>query len=312
MRPYREHLYPSADDLELFARDYAHPSPRTTLLCLPGLTANSADFDSLAARFGETCRIVAPDLRGRGRSPFGNPLGLPIGVLDVHDVLQLAESLMLDDPILLGTSMSAWTAMTLAAIAAGAPLGPLVDDMRARFPAAGRLRVRGVILNDLGPELSPSGIAAGRDFDANAGDVRTWDDAAREARRGGESEAPGMPDEFWMRRARARYHENHEGIPVLAYDPAILPQLPPTEGSDDRRPSPPAIDVWPIYRAMGSTPTLILRGELSRTFTDECLQRMLRERPVATAATIPRRGHCPLLDEPESVSPIEAFLDALA
>lgn len=311
MHPYREHLYPSADGLELFARDYAHPSPRATLLCLPGLTANSADFEGFAARFGETCRIVAPDLRGRGRSPFGNPLGLPIGVLDVHDVLQLAESLMLDDLTLLGTSMSAWTAMTLAAIAAGAPLGPLVDDMRARFPAARRLRVRGVILNDLGPELSPAGIAAGRDFDANAGGVRTWDDAAREVRRGGASEAPGMPDEFWMQRARARYRENAEGIPTLAYDPAILPQLPPAEADDAPAPPPPGIDVWPIYQAMGSTPTLVLRGALSRTFTDECLKRMLRDRPVATAASIPNRGHCPMLDEPESVSAIETFLDAL-
>ncbi|MBC7506982.1 MAG: alpha/beta hydrolase, partial [Sandarakinorhabdus sp.] len=65
----------SRDGLRLHYRDSGVSDPaialdRPVLLCLPGLTRNSADFAALAQRLAGQWRIVAPDLRGRGESAW--------------------------------------------------------------------------------------------------------------------------------------------------------------------------------------------------------------------------------------------------
>jgi pimeloyl-ACP methyl ester carboxylesterase len=68
---FQDPRWRSADGLTLFARDYcaaANPS-RLPVICIPGLTLNSADFDELATWIcARGRRVLAVDLRGRGRS----------------------------------------------------------------------------------------------------------------------------------------------------------------------------------------------------------------------------------------------------
>ncbi len=72
-----EHRVRSADGVELWCRDYrplraapaaAGGAGAPVVLCVPGLTRNSRDFDSLASALAATHRVLTPDLRGRGRS----------------------------------------------------------------------------------------------------------------------------------------------------------------------------------------------------------------------------------------------------
>ena len=66
---FREGVFRSQDDLELYWRDYGDPaSPRMPVLCLSGLTRNSKDFHLLARRSCRERRVLATDYRGRGRS----------------------------------------------------------------------------------------------------------------------------------------------------------------------------------------------------------------------------------------------------
>jgi hypothetical protein len=44
----------------------------------------------------------------------------------------------------------------------------------------------------------------------------------------------------------------------------------------------------------------------------EIIDRMQAVKPDLVRATIPRRGHAPFLDEPESLAAIDAFIDGLA
>ena len=66
----------TADGLTLYARDYGRgrdhqeDNAGLTVLCLPGLTRNSADFEDLAERLRGRFQIVAMDPRGRGRSDY--------------------------------------------------------------------------------------------------------------------------------------------------------------------------------------------------------------------------------------------------
>ena len=65
---WQARFWTSRDGLKLYCRDYAGPSDRPPILCLPGLTRNSRDFEAFADRYAGRFRVIAPDFRGRGMS----------------------------------------------------------------------------------------------------------------------------------------------------------------------------------------------------------------------------------------------------
>ena len=69
----------------------------------------------------------------------------------------------------------------------------------------------------------------------------------------------------------------------------------------------PQVDMWPLYDALATRPLLILRGETSDILESATAQKMAA-RPGVELVTIPRIGHAPTLDEPESVAAIERLL----
>ena len=54
---------------------------------------------------------------------------------------------------------------------------------------------------------------------------------------------------------------------------------------------------------------LVIRGELSDLLSAATVERMARESPDLRHITVPNRGHAPLLNEPECVTAIDAFLE---
>ena len=73
----------------------------------------------------------------------------------------------------------------------------------------------------------------------------------------------------------------------------------------------PQVDMWPLYDALATRPLLVLRGENSDILDLDVAARMA-QRPGVELVTIPRIGHAPTLDEPESVAAIERLLERVA
>jgi pimeloyl-ACP methyl ester carboxylesterase len=73
-----------------------------------------------------------------------------------------------------------------------------------------------------------------------------------------------------------------------------------------------APDLWPVFGALKPIPTLALRGVLSDVLSQSTFDRMGREKPDLVRVAVAKRGHPPMLDEPDSVSAIESFLARLA
>jgi len=113
---------------------------RLPLLCLPGLVRTGADFASLAAVFGRGRRVVAPDYMGRGRSDWTSDLARYSPEACLRDIADICMALDLPHVIAIGTSFGGLLAMGLA--------------------AARPMLLRGVVLNDVGPEVG----AGGSDF----------------------------------------------------------------------------------------------------------------------------------------------------
>ena len=63
---YEDRYFTVPDGLKLHYRDYPGSAERPPLLCLPGLTRNSRDFEELAERYSPRFRVLALEFRGRG------------------------------------------------------------------------------------------------------------------------------------------------------------------------------------------------------------------------------------------------------
>lgn len=281
-----DHWIVLRDGLRMYCREYGpQHHTRPALLCLPGLTRNSRDFEGLAASLADRWRVLTPDLRGRGRSdrdPNWHQYQPMTYVADIGELLhQRGEPRV----VVIGTSLGGLLAMLMAAL----------------HPSA----LAGAVLNDIGPELEASGLARIATYVGRLPPVSTWDEAAAQARFANGAALPDYTDEDWRRFARATYRDDGTGRPVLDMDPRI---------GDAMREAPvsAAPDLWPLFGMLSGVPVLALRGETSDILSPETFAKMSAIKPDLRTLTVPRRGHAPTLDEPECREAIRDFLEALA
>jgi len=285
MPHYDDYWFESRDGLKLFARDYQHEAPRATILCIPGLTRNSADFSDLCKHLNINYRVIAVDLRGRGNSEYDtNPLNYHPGWY-VEDVVALLDSLDLTSVILIGTSLGGLISMILTSLEPE--------------------RVAAVIMNDIGPETSQVGLDRIKNYVSNPSAVHSWAQAIVVTHEVMASEYPDFIAEDWVEFTGNIYRENSNGCPVLNYDPAIGVLM--AQQQDEAVPP----DLWPAFTSMQATPLLVIRGQLSDILTAGCVEKMQREKPDMHFLEVNNRGHAPLLTENECVVGIDNFLGSL-
>jgi pimeloyl-ACP methyl ester carboxylesterase len=271
------------DGLRLHYRDHVGGADgRPPILCLPGLTRNARDFERLAERLAPDWRVIAVEFRGRGESAYSKNPTSYTPLIYVLDVQALIRDLGLTGFVAIGTS-----------------LGGLVTMLMAEGE---RERIRGVVLNDVGPELNPAGIDRIRAYVGRSANWPTWLHAARAL---SETQRPAYPDygiEDWLRMAKRLYRLSSNGRIVLDYDTRIAE---PMKTAGDQ----PAADMWPALDALRDTPALVLRGELSDVLAPATVERMGKLLKQAETVTVPRVGHAPTLDEPEAVAAIDRLLE---
>ena len=290
MPQYGEKYYASDDGLRLYYRDYPGPEggkSRTPVLCIPGLTRNSRDFDFIAEHVSQSRRVLTADLRGRGRSAYDpNPANYAVPV-ETRDMVKLAAAAGIPRLIVLGTSRGGVIAMTLAAFK----------------PAV----LAGAILNDMGAQLEPEGLERIYAVMRSPPNFAGWKEAANALKRSNEERFPDVSDARWLSFAQAVFREN-AGRVEGNYDPRFPAAILEGRGTNPRTDA-GAADLWKWFRALAATPTLILRGGNSDLLSEETVSAMKREKPDLSAVTVRNRGHVPFLDEPEAVAAIDAFLE---
>lgn len=285
MANYTDVWYHSSDGLRLYARDYSCSADGSecppTVLCMHGLTRNSADFAGLAEHLSKNYRVLAADQRGRGRSQYDSVTGNYTPLTYVQDMFTLLDESRVDEVILVGTSMGGLMSLLMAAMQPG--------------------RVRAMVINDIGPEIDPRGLERIKSYVGKAQPVSNWEEAVAQARAIAGIAFPDFSEEQWLDFARGVYHEEN-GVFKLAYDPAIAQPM----AEDDAGVVPP--DLWAVFEAVASIPILVVRGESSDILARECVEGMRSRKADLQVAEIPRRGHAPTLDETASRAAIDNFL----
>ena len=270
--------FKSSDGLNLAFRDGGEGLP---VLCLAGVTRNSKDFDYLAESI-DGCRLIRPDYRGRGYSDYDpDPLNYSVQV-EARDALELLDHLSIDSVSVIGTSRGGMIAMFIAATA--------------------KHRLTGVLLNDIGPDIDPDGIGRICEYIGIDPCHRSMEKAADETSRSSVGFS-NVPDSRWRSEAEHRFKATPDG-PRLDYDSKLRDSFLDAVQS-------PLPDLWPFFKALDGLPAALVRGANSDLLSSETAAKMREILPDMIFRAIPDRGHCPFLDEPESLSAIREFLKAV-
>ena len=281
---YTENFWVSHDGLKLYTRVYPGPRPSAgSVLCLHGLTRNSRDFEDLAPHLQHRYRVIVPDVRGRGLSARDpNPQNYQPAIY-LQDILSLLDSVEAQRVAVIGTSMGGLLAMMLA--------------------VGSRDRVSGVVLNDMGPEVDPAGLERIKGYAGRLPPPKNWDDAVAQTQTVFGNAWPNLSAERWSALTRRGYREDEKGALNVDADPMIGEML---------RAAPSATaNLWPFWKALRGTPMLAIRGAQSDILSAATFAKMKAENPELKRLEGAQRGHVPLLDEPECVAAIDAFLAQL-
>ena len=277
---YADCTFVVRDGLKLHYRDYAGSNDKPPILCLHGLTRNSRDFSDFAERYSPEYRVLALDFRGRGQSDY-DPLPMRYSPLTyAGDVIELLDQLGLREAIFVGTSLGGLVTMSIAAIA--------------------RDRITATILNDVGPDVDPSGIGRILTYVGNDRRFKSWDEAADAIAANYGASFHRYTHDDWVKMAKRNCCEENGEI-RFDYDMAIAEPF-KTAGPA------PQVDLWPFFEALGSKPLLVIRGENSDLLTATTTEKMKIVVPDVKVVTIPGVGHAAELNEPEAVAAIDAFL----
>ena len=216
------------------------------VLCLPGLTRNARDFDDLAAALDARLRARPPDPpdlpRPRRLRPRPGAGSTTTSRVEARDVVELLDHLGLPKATIVGTSRGGLVAMVLAAT---------VKD-----------RLAGVLLNDVGPELAPEGLAAIMTYLGVAPRAKDFPSvvAALKARIG--TAFPDLDDARWAtpRPPLVRRRRRRAGRSTTT----------PASATPSRRSAAqPAVDLWPLFDALDGLPLALVRGANSDLLTAE-------------------------------------------
>ncbi|XKE44331.1 alpha/beta hydrolase [Halomonas organivorans] len=266
-------------ELEVAVRIW-HPEAPRTLIAWHGLARHGGDFAAFARTLGPDWRVLAPDTPGRGLSSWSpHP---------AHDYLY-AHYMTIAGAILdhfglervpwVGTSMGGLLGMRLTA-------DPVTAD-----------RIERLVLNDVGPELDPDGLADLAGYFGVPHRFSRFSELAAELRR--HYAGFGIEDEAaWRRLALESARRLPDGSWTYHYDPRIGEQF----VHDTPR------DTWADWQAI-RCPLMVVRGADSPLLRAETIEAMRRAQPELVSLEAPGCGHAPMLDRPEQVRPIADFLD---
>ncbi|MFO1220939.1 MAG: alpha/beta hydrolase [Burkholderiaceae bacterium] len=262
--------------------EWGDSANRRVLVCAHGLSRQGRDFDTLARAMSDRCRVVCPDVVGRGRSDWlRDPMGyvIPAYVADMITLLARLDAEVVD---WVGTSMGGLIGLGVAALP-GSPL-------------------RKLVLNDVGPVIEPAAIARIGSYIGRPARWQTLDEAA---------------DALWAISTGFGPHTREQWLaltePQLKRDgDAFVPRSDPAIAVPFKAITPEAsaageAALWRSYDSL-RCPTLLLRGAESDLLSPATAKAMTERGPKATLVEFAGVGHAPMLVQPDQVRTVREFL----
>jgi pimeloyl-ACP methyl ester carboxylesterase len=158
------------------------------------------------------------------------------------------------------------------------------------------------VLHDIGPKIEPEGVARIKAYVGKMQQPRSFEDGAEILRELFAAQFPKLTDEQWLCAARRTWKPQDRKL-LLTYDPALAETL---ADFDIEHPLPP---LWDQFDALARVPVLVIRGANSDILSVATLREMQAHHPNLVSLEVPDQGHVPLLDEPDLINRIVAFVE---
>jgi len=278
-------------------------------VCVHGLSRNSRDFDFLARDLARECRVVCPDVVGRGDSEWLADKG------DYRFSTYLADAAALIaritaplPPVSFGTFRARRGATSGPAQIdwIGTSMGGLIGMLLAAKPGS---PIRRLVLNDVGPFISWGSLYRLKGYVGAVASFRSLADVETHLREVLRQFGP-LTDEQWRHLAKHSVAPLAEGGYRLRYDPGIGDAMRGGQ-PDPEFPLGPnflsGIDLWATWGEI-RCPTLVLRGADSDVLSRETVLAMQSHRPGVKVLELPGIGHAPALMSYDQIAAVRAFL----
>jgi pimeloyl-ACP methyl ester carboxylesterase len=264
------------------------------IICAHGLSRQGRDFDVLAQALCEAApgkvRIVCPDVVGRGKSDrLKDPLGYQIPQY-AADMVALINQLQPKTLDWVGTSMGGLIGMVIC----GQPDLPLP------------VKVRKLILNDVGPALEWSAIQRIGQYIGKTGQFDSVQQAADAMWAISSSFGPHTPAQ-WLALSQAMVKPITTGTGTgftLHYDPALA--IPFNAATEESTKQGEAM-LWALYDNIKSQ-TLITRGSQSDLLSGTTARAMTERGPKAQLVEFEGVGHAPTFVAMNQVKVVVEFI----
>jgi pimeloyl-ACP methyl ester carboxylesterase len=257
--------------------EWGDPHNPRVVLCVHGLTRNCRDFDALAAALAPHCRVLCPDVVGRGESdwlPHPQDYGYPLYLSDMAALIARSGA---QSVYWVGTSMGGLIGMMLAA----QPNNP----------------VHKLVINDVGPLVPKAALQRLAGYVGKAPPMRSVDELEHYFRQVFAGFGTLTPEQ-WRHMATASARHNDDGTIAPAYDPAIANAF-SGELQD--------VVLWPVWDAV-RCPTLLLRGADSDLLLAETAREMTQRGPKPKLKVFEGCGHAPALMAKDQIEVVRDFL----
>lgn len=278
------------DGLRLHARRHLPASgvATGTVVCIPGLTRNAADFGAIAGDMAAAgWQVLAIDLRGRAGSERATDPRSYNPRTYAGDVATLLDQRGVRRAVFVGTSLGVLVTMTLA----------------TRRPDL----VAAAALNDAGPEVPAEALARIGRYAGKPVSPMDRAQAAAYVESIGRISFPGYGPADWAAMVDRMFRIRDDGLLEPDYDPAIVRTIKPWVLRMTR----PLL--WHAWRKLSRCgPMLVLRGAHSDVLPVAVARRMVDAAPDASLVEVAGVGHAPMLDEPEARAAIAQLLARLA
>lgn len=269
---------------------WGEPSADHVIICAHGLSRQGRDFDVLAQALCNAApgkvRIVCPDVVGRGKSDWlKDPMGYQIPQY-ASDMIALIAQLQPKTLDWFGTSMGGLIGMVIC----GQPDLPLP------------VKIRKLVLNDVGPALEWSAIQRIGQYVGKTGQFESVQQAADAMWAISSSFGPHTPAQ-WLALSEAMVKPSGSGF-TLHYDPALAK---PFNSATEESTKQGEAMLWALYDNIKAQ-TLLTRGATSDLLSAATAQAMTQRGPKAKLVEFAGVGHAPTFIAADQVKTAVDFL----
>lgn len=283
--------------------EWGDPDNDVVVVCAHGLTRSGRDFDVLAEHLAGRYRVVCPDVVGRGRSDW-----LPVGAMYgfgqyVADTAVLLARLRPRKLAWVGTSMGGLIALSLLVGLAHLPSAH--NGAGLGLPAEQGLRLDGLVLNDVGPQINTIGLARIAAYVGQTVRFKDFPEAVQYMRTISAAFGPHDPVQW---EALTRHVMVRQGDAYIKhYDPRIAEGLQVSVNPVTAQLL--QAQLWQAYEKL-AVPVMVVRGRESDILSAEMATLMQARHADTRVVDFPGIGHAPTLMQADQVQVVGDFLSA--